>query len=410
MVDIKKIVSDIEGVSSEEDSESEEREQSFINLGDAANPTDSSEDDSESDHDEAELEPEAGEEVNEPEIPNAAIFGRGVEIGDETKVNPLSVEEIALIRMQLRENLVTRSERDRARGKLEVKPEPAAKEFRVPKDHPVFDGDVDKLEAFIEGMELTHAKYTTGSARNKSNPDFITKLLPYFKEGTPAHTWFRVYARKRTKAGLKLTWGRLVRDIRASYGVFDQPDTQFETYYTMMQKGDDIHTYIANKCEAAMMSDDLTPNILKFGFIRGLDPDVKKHVKLRKPKTVEDAQREAIEYENSTGGKAAKKSSSARMASKVSRGNGNGHGSGNGRRSGSDNNSSNGRKRNRDDGNKLSGDQKEALEELRRSRRNKCFGCGKDGHRRDDCKASENEIASFQEKVNKLKSKIKGSK
>jgi len=416
-------IPDIDGVSSVDDVESVNGDQSFIDLGDHAVYSESSADESDGKSVvmEQEQEPEDVDVPGEPDIPNAAVFGRGVEIGDEAIVKPLSEAEIALVRLQLRENLVTRREHDRAQvkkiGRFGYEVDKSTEEFRVPKDHPVFDGDVSKLEAFIESMELTHSKYTTGLARDKPNAEFISKLLPYFKEGSPAHTWFRVYARKRTQAGLKLTWCRLVRDIRASYGVFDQPDMQFEAYYTMMQKGDDIHTYIAKKCEASMMCNDLTPNLLKFGFIRGLDPDVKKHVKLAKPKTVEEAQREAIEYENSTGGKPTKKSSSSRSSTNSNSGRGRGHGNGNGRGdgtggygrgngSGSSSTSSGGRKRGRGGDDNLSAEQSEALEALRQFRRNKCFGCGKEGHRREKCDATDVELAAFQEKVDKLKSKI----
>ena len=81
-----------------------------------------------------------------------------------------------------------------------------------------------------------------------------------------------------------------------------------------------------------------------------------------------------------------------------------GYGRGNG--SGSSSTSSGGRKRGRGGDDNLSAEQSEALEALRQFRRNKCFGCGKEGHRREKCDATDVELAAFQEKVDKLKSKI----
>jgi len=210
----------------------------------------------------------------------------------------LTPQEIELIRMQLRNNLKDKRQCSGIRETIRKE-----NRFQVPKEHPVFNGESEKLEAFIMEMELTHAKETTGEMASRHNSEFITKLVPYFKADTAARIWFKMYASRRAKSGSCLSWKKLVRDLRRSYGAFDQPDIQFEDYYDMAQRTLDVKTYIAKKCEAALMSSDLTPRLLKFGFIRGLNTEIKNYVKLQKPNSLEEAQRAAIDFGNSMKGK-----------------------------------------------------------------------------------------------------------
>ena len=303
----------------------------------------------------------------------------------------LSAEEIELIRMQLRSKLNPKKKSATASSRKSKK-----EVFRVPKEHPVFVGETDQLEAFIVEMELTHSKETTGRNADRHHPEFITKLVPYFKEGTAARIWFKMYASRRSKANKKLTWKRLVRDLRLNYGAFDQPDIQFEDYYDMMQGSMDVKTYIAKKCEAALMSDDLTPRLLKFGFIRGLKSDICNYVKLQKPDSLEDAQRIAIDFENSM-----KKSSSSKKQPSVSD-----NGKKKDKRDGDKQEGH--RKRPRESADKMSESQKKALDELRKLRKNKCFGCGLDGHRREECKTDKAIVKKHLERVAELRQKING--
>ncbi len=93
--------------------------------------------------------------------------------------------------------------------------EKESKRFKVPKEHPVFDGTAATLEMFIREMEFTHPEYTSGSAAKESSSGFISKLVPYFKEGTGARVWFKMLASKWQRGKKKKTWARLVK----SYGL-----------------------------------------------------------------------------------------------------------------------------------------------------------------------------------------------
>lgn len=352
---------------------------SFIEMNDGANSS-SSEESGNVNEEESESDPEVDDATTEdpPVVPENGIENS----------NALTQEEIALIRMQLRRELGNHQLENLEMGKRDQRV------FRVPKEHPVFDGEPENLEPFIVEMELTHAKETNGRARDEHNPDFITKLLPYFKEGTSARTWFKMYASRRTRLGVKLTWKRLVRDLRGSYGVFEQPDLQFEEYYDMQQSKDDVKTYIAKKCEAALMSEDLTPRLLKFGFIRGLNPDIRNYVKLQKPTTLEEAQRIAIDYSNSMKQKRHKPEHGGKSERNQSE------------RNQSINSNSRPRKRNREDEVKLNDLQKKALSELRKLRKDRCFNCGMQGHRREDCKSDRAVVKKHRDMVTELRNKI----
>lgn len=362
---------------------------SFIEMDTEGLPTVASDVDSEDEHsvdgsDEENVEPEVEAYVNSPEEQEVDPPN------DSLDCEKLSRDEIALIRMQLRSNLSNIQQPEQSVSKNKD----TEKNFRVPKEHPIWGGEPDKLETFIVEMELTHARETSGKMADMDNPGFITKLIPYFKPETSARIWFKMYASRRARAGLKLTWKRLVRDLRESYGVFDQPDLQFEEYYEMMQNGDDVKTYIAKKCEAALMSEDLTPRLLKFGFIRGLNVDIRNYVKLQKPATLEDAQRIAIDYANSIKGKSNSKRASSESSKKSDS------------RKEIATSSSGTRKRSRKNDDQLSESQKTALEKLRTLRRDKCFNCGISGHRREACKTDQTQVKKHQELITGLKNKI----
>jgi hypothetical protein len=67
------------------------------------------------------------------------------------------------------------------------------KGFKVPKDHPVFDGSPSNMEMFIREMEFTHPEYTNGENAKRDANQFISKLVPYFKTGSGVQAWFKMY-------------------------------------------------------------------------------------------------------------------------------------------------------------------------------------------------------------------------
>lgn len=261
--------------------------------------------------------------------------------------------------------------------------------FKVPKEHPIFDGNPKNLELFVREMEFTHSEFTSGENAREDTTEFIKKLVPYFKTDSGVCAWFKMYASNRHQAGKKMSWKKLVRDLREQYGEHDHHRARFEDFYDMAQV-DDINTYITKKKEAALLAPEVTPRIHLFGFMRGLRDNIRSYVDLQRPDTVEEAEQWAKAFERSLTKKRklapialedirdketlTKKAKKLHPEKKV-------------------------------DKNKRSSEQENALQELRAIKhRGVCFACGNKGHRAGECNASSETQATFSDKVNKLKS------
>lgn len=304
-------------------------------------------------------------------------------------INPsrLSSEEIALLRTMLRIKLKSLQDQRRTQ---------TVKRFEVPKTHPIFSGDPESLENFLMEMHLTHAEWTTGPAASRHNPDFIRKLVDYFQEDSAVRIWFKIYAVERQNAHQRMTWSLLTRALRRDYGLLAQPESKFENFWELKQGNDTIQSYISRKKGAALEAkDNLTPAMVKFGFIRGLRPDLKRHVKIQNPETVEKAQKLAVAYEEST--KDTKISTPVNKVSKP-----------NVKQSSQKNENEKKRKFESTNTTTLNPTQRDALSELRKLRDNKCFGCGVAGHRQEKCNASASIKESHQASVKRLKETING--
>lgn len=257
--------------------------------------------------------------------------------------------------------------------------------FKVPREHPMFSGEPTELETFLMEMEIQHENYTSRKSASKHHPEFILKLLPYFKRGSAANIWFKMYASERRKKRLTLSWEKLVRDLRNSYGTYDQAQNSFEKFYELSQTAD-VQTYIAQKSEAALLAEDLTPKIELYGFLRGLKENVKNYVNLQMPSGVKEAHDYAVAYENSLGAGNGKKSARKRTSDEAE--------------------CTQALKKSKTRDHKESGVKQGVLKELRLLRSGKCFLCGVPGHIREKCTASEEIKSKFQAKIRELKGKL----
>lgn len=313
-------------------------------------------------------------------------------------VVPLTAAEIHQLRAQLQGTMGHIGQAGVGSKKMEDQRRKRDK-FKVPKEHPVFDGDPEKLEIFIMDMQMTHEEWIMGKRANKHNPGFIMKLLPYFKPNTPVALWFKMYATERRMQKQFMSWNMLVSDLRKEYGVYDQPEVLFENFWELKQTGS-VQSYIARKKAAALLAKEhLTESLTKFGFIRGLKGPIRNYVKLQKPRTVERAQKYAIAFENSSG----RSRRSITMDHDDDGENVSPKSSGGRSEKGN-------RKRNRSDEGGMSDKQRKALKTLRQMREHKCFGCGEEGHRKDSCKADRKVKENFQANIKALKETINGDK
>lgn len=285
---------------------------------------------------------------------------------------PLTSEEIDLIRESFRSRMLSNTPKKTAR-----------KEFKVPREHPVFSGNPQDLEPFLMEMELVHGRETNPGTRH--DPHFITKLVSYFKDKSAAKSWFKMYATSCLKKNLHMSWKQLVRDLRKNYGAYDQPRSRFEEYYEMKQTGN-IHTYIAQKAEAALHTSDLNEKTELYGFIRGLKEKVQNYVNLQRPNNLKEAQEYAVAFENSLSNKGSKRKGENDEETDVKK----------------KSRTEDSKRKTREKGS-LDNNKKEALKEIRKLRENACFICGKSGHSRDACDSSHEIKKAFQAKIQKLK-------
>ena len=277
------------------------------------------------------------------------------------------------------------------------KPARNPNEFKVPRDHPIYDGTPEKLDTFIREMKLFHGEYTTGDGASKDSTHFIQKLICYFTKGSAVRKWFENYAIERQEAGKVLSWELLVTHLRKDFGDKNNGGKLFNNFWNMTQGTDSIPAYIAKKKSAALLAKkNLTPELLLEGFVQGLRVDIEDYVRLRHPATVEKAQRIATDYElllsNSKG---SKKRVSFTVESKelvpasIKAGKRQKENPSNTKRA------------------KIDTPEKQAaLAELRSLRNNKCFACGKSGHRNDKCVSSEADKEQHREKILGLKNRL----
>lgn len=317
-------------------------------------------------------EDETQEEVDDKETEGELIQQEG----------QLSQDEIEILRLHLRSIIENQriSRLARVPKKHDV--------FKVPREHPIFSGASCDLESFLMEMELLHGEYTNTNPA-KHRPDFITKLTTYFKEGSAARIWFKMWASSRRKAREILSWETLVEGLRKNYGAYDQPRVRFEEYYELKQNTD-VQSYIARKAEAALLTNDLTPATILYGFIRGLKENIRNYVNLQCPTTLEEAQEAAIAFENSVRRQPV---GSSNNKSEEPKGN-----LKNNKRKNADS-------KKEDNGN-MTKRQRQALTELRNLRKGKCFICGQEGHVKENCSADSAMKEKHQQQIRKLKEAI----
>lgn len=264
--------------------------------------------------------------------------------------------------------------------------------FKAPRGHPVFKGNAMELEKFIIDMGLMHSRHIMDGADVKHNPEFISQLGPYF-EGD-SRDWFRSYANNRLIAKENLTWEHLVKTLRSDYGGNHQAEARFKAFFKTEQTGD-INSYIARINTAARLAeDDLTPRTRLYGFLGGLKADVQDHVRLRVPKTIEEAEEYARAYENTM------------MNSKKRKGGApEGHGKDNSKTKQDIPPASTGRQSRPI---LPTPEAQAAFDEIKRLRLGRCVRCGLPGHIVAQCKSDESVVAPFQAKIDALKLTMNG--
>jgi hypothetical protein len=333
--------------------------------------------DEKSDNDEGQLNFDGIDEVvDSTPVPTPAVTA----VENRNHGAPLSPEEMALFREYIRTkiNRINPKENDKSVEKQ--------RSFKVPKDHPVFDGQPENLDKFIFDMKLGHARWTTGDAAQQDNPDFICQLVTYFKVDTPTRRWFQLYVMDRRRLKKKLSWNKLVTKLRKDYSVFNRPGVLFKRYWDLKQNKLPIHSYITEKKSAALLvKTELSDDIILFGFIEGLRPDLRKYVTLQKPKTIVQAQKHALLFEESlidldlTPAVNVNRKPDKRKRSDEPKAN--------------------------DTKNDMTSTQKKALQDLRTLRKDRCFKCGSKQHR-ENCDATSVVRDGHQKEISRLKGVI----
>jgi hypothetical protein len=355
-----------------------------------------SEHDGESEPEDVELtETAALSPVRKPIIDDDVSDGSSNE-SDETGDGTMTGEEVKFAKMAIKALKYLSSMVDKLKSSRQPKRRPV---FKVPSHgHAKFSGDPETLESFIVHMQLAHSEFTTGAAASEDNPEFIFKLVDYFTHGSSVRQWFEAFAIRRRELKLKLSWDKLVKALRQDYGIRDQMEEHLNKFHAITQGKDTIQSYIAKKKTAALLvKEHITPLVLLFAFLQGLRTDVAEHVRGRLPKSVEEAQSFAITYEQIQRGnkrtavisgksinikndeskellnkrKVAVSRSSERMIKKV-----------------------------------RTQEQQAAYEDLIELRRNKCFSCGANDHRKEGCTASAGAKDAHYTKVKTLRTKI----
>ena len=292
---------------------------------------------------------------------------------------PFSMEEITLLRMQLRKML----QKDRNGIKPDIKA------FKVPSKHPVFNGKLEKLEEFIKEMMLTHMEWVTGTMVSEHNPQFITKLVDYFDQESGTRLWFSNYATDRLKNDKILSWKRLVRDLRRDFSQSKQRSVLFNDFWFLEQGKEDIHIFIAKFKNAVERAKNLvTEELMVVGFLQGLREDVSDYVSASNPKTIENAQRLAVQYENTHVGPRNRRSRRD-----------DGHGA-----------ESKPNKRSKQmetpvvnpKNDKIS----KGVNEIRALRKGTCFLCGVAGHLKDACQATTEQKSAHLDRIKAIKTRM----
>jgi hypothetical protein len=314
----------------------------------------------------------------------------------ETGDDKMTCEDVKFAKMAIKALKYLSSMIDKLKSPRQSNKRPV---FKVPSHgHAQFSGDPETLESFIVHMQLAHSEFTTGAAASEDNPEFIFKLVDYFTHGSSVRQWFEAFAIRRRELKLKLSWDKLVKALRQDYGIRDQMEEHLNKFHAITQGKDTIQSYIAKKKTAALLvKEHITPLVLLFAFLQGLRIDVAEHVRGRLPKSVEEAQSLAITYEQIQRGnkrtaiinskpinikndeskqllnkrKVAVSRSSEQMIKKV-----------------------------------RTQDQQAAYEDLIELRRNKCFSCGANDHRKEGCTASAGAKDAHYAKVRTLRTKI----
>jgi hypothetical protein len=271
------------------------------------------------------------------------------------------------------------------------------KKFRVPNVHAIFNGEPTELETFITHVQLAHHEYTTGKAADEDNPGFIYKLVDYFKANSSVRIWFEAYAVGRREKNLKVSWSKLVKALREDYGIRDQEEEMIKKFFSVVQGTKSIQAYISELKSAALLAkSNITPSLLRIHFMDGLRNDIQAHVRLKAPKTVEQAQEYAMAYEENLRLSRRVKPKMAepethRLHAYVP------ENSIKMKRTG---------EKSRSYKKPLSIEQNKALIVLREMRKGKCFLCGSTGHLKGNCSASAMDRQKHHEKISELRKRI----
>jgi hypothetical protein len=209
------------------------------------------------------------------------------------------------------------------------------------------------------------------------------------------YTWFQSFALSRLRSKGKgsnaiMSWDVLEKALIRDYGLMDGGDLVLERFWNLQQGDDSIQRYIAEKKALAQRLDPpMNDKYVKFSFIRGLRQEIREHVwSQRQPKSTNEAEAIAVRFaaskrKSSVIGKHKTKNSDAKNLAvvkppKVKR------------------------KREGNVSAKLKPERQEAFDEFKRMKSH-CFLCGKSGHRRDECSASEQAKTEHQNRMTRLK-------